>query len=258
MYLKNFLKVLVVVICSMGGVAYAEESMAPKMFNIGVFEIAPGMEGAFEEVSAKFKAAADQVESFPDYIVFSNAIGNSGQYAFGSEFGSFGELAIQRRLFAEVYEPEEVERLVGLIQKSVKSTNNFIVVQRLDLSNPAPDSDTPPEIVLSIGIEVDRNKIEQFEDYLKSVVEATKATDPATTWTTYQPGLGARGLWSVRVGMKWTDLDSQPKPILQRLVEHFGSRKGEKIFASGQDAINNLESNVERVRIDLSHLSAAN
>jgi len=258
MYLQNVLKVLLVVICSTSGVAYSEENTAPKMFYIDVFQIAPGTEGAFEEASAKFKAAAGQVEGFPAYGVFSNAIGNSGQYSFGSGFGSFGELAIQRQLFAEVYKPEEVERLVGLIQKSVVSSNSFIVVQRIDLSNPAPDSDTLPEVVLAISIDVDRNKTAQFEDYLRSVVEATKATDPGTTWSTYQPGLGARGIWGVRVGMKWKDLDSQPKPILQRLIEHFGNRKGEKIFASGQDAINNIESNVERVRVDLSHFSAAN
>lgn len=257
MHLRDVLKVLLVVICSMGSFAYSEENMAPTLFNVNVYEVAPGTEAAFEEVSAKFKAAADKVDGFPDYFGFSTAIGSTGQYAFASQFKSFGDLAVQRQLLAEVYDAEEVERLVGLIQKSVVSSRSFVVIQRDDLSIPA-SNDSAPEIVLSISIDVDRNKTDQFVEYLKNLVEATKATTPDVTWTTFQPGLGARGIWGVRISMKWADLDTQNMPIPERLIKHFGNRRGEKIFASGQDAINSLEYNVDRIRLDLSHITSTN
>ena len=64
--------------------------------------------------------------------------------------------------------------------------------------------------------------------------------------------------YKIRIPMDWKDLDSQSKTIPQRLVEHFGKRTGERLFAEGENIITNVEYNVSRTRMDLSHTTQAN
>lgn len=254
MYSKNVICFLTVVICFINPSVFAEDNPTPRGFTVNVFEIAPGTNAIFEEVSMKFKAAADKLEGIPPYFAFSPAIGNDGVYAFASPFSSFANLAAQRQVLVEAYEPEEVARLTGLIRESVVRTNTYIVVPRPDLGIPAPDSDSPPEITLSLSVTVKPNMGPQFQDYLKKLIEATKATDEGTYWSTFQPGFGARRVWGIRIATSWKNLDTPPKPIPQRLTEHFGKRVGERIYQDGQDAIEDIEVAIERYRSDLSHL----
>lgn len=258
MYYKNIFSFLTIIFCFTNPSVFAEDNPTPMGFSVNTFEIAPGTDASFEEVSMKFKAAADKLEGIPPYFAFSPAVGNDGVYAFASPFASFTDLAAQRNVLAEAYDEEEVARLISLVQKSVVKTRTFIVIPRPDLGIPGPESDAPPEITLSLSITVKPDMADEFQDYMKKLIEATKATDEGTYWSTFQPGIGAGRVWAVRIATTWQNLDTPAKPIPQRLTEHFGNRAGEEIYQVGQDTIENIEVAIERYRADLSHIVSAN
>ncbi len=235
-------------------ISYAEEA-PPRGVAINIFQVKPGGAPGFEQVSAKFKAAADKVGSRP-YIGYSAAIGNNGQYAFASAFNSFGELAEQQDPMSQVYSAEELQEIGQMFRASVESTDSYIIVPRPDLGIAPPEFDSPPEILLLIQITVKQGMSEQLQEYMGNLVEATKATAPDVYWNTFQPGLGSGPIWRVGIPMNWVDLDTPNKPIPDRLNEHFGKRAGERIYESGQDAIESISFNVVRVRQDLSHTNA--
>lgn len=184
-------------------------------------------------------------------------MGNDGQYAFASPFAMFAELSNQRNILAEAYGPEELAKISETYQKTVVSTESYIVIPRPDLGIPGPEMDTAPEITMSIAIKVRTGMDQQYQDYLTKLVEATKATAPDTYWSTYQPGPGAQGIWAVRINTTWADFDGPAgKSIPQRLNEHFGDRVGKKIYKDGTASIESIEYTISRFREDLSHMPA--
>ena len=213
-----------VVVLSLSSVVFAEESQPPMGFAVTVYDVAPGQEANFEEVSMKFKQAADRLKT-PAYFGFSPAIGNNGRYTFASPFNSF----------------------------AVFGTDSYIVIPRPDLSVAPPAFDSPREIVLLITVTIKPNKGEQYVDFLEKLVEATKATAPEQYWSTYQPGFGSGPVWRFGISMNWADLDTAGKSIPERLNEHFGKRTGERIYQDSQDATESFEYTVQIIRPDLSH-----
>ena len=252
MYLKRTLYFLAVVVFSLSSAVVYAEDAPPRGFTVNVFQVAPGLAQEFEQVSMKFKAAADKIKS-PAYFGYSAAIGNSGQYAFVSPFNSYQEFATQRNVMAEVYEGEELAKLGQSFQESVSSVDSYVIVPRPDLGIAGPEFENPPEILLLIAVTVKNGMGPQFEAYLEKLVEATKATAPDLYYNAFQPGLGSGPIWRFGIAQNWVDLDTQGKPIPQRLTEHFGKRNGERIYQDGQDAIESVEFTVSRVRPDLSH-----
>lgn len=252
---KSFWFVALVSFC-LSPLAYGQEASGPIGISVNVFQVAPGMEAQFEEVSMKFKAAADKVEGIPSYFGYSSVTGNNGFYGFASPFNSFTELGTQRQILAEVYEPEELAKINELFRASVVSTDSYIVHPRPDLSIAAPEMDGPPEITLSISIKLNPGMVEEFEAYAAKLVEATKATDKTAYWSLFEPGIGAGGLWGVRVNTSWTNMDTPGKTFEARLTEHFGKRSGENIFEDGQACIESMEYSIQRYRPTLSHVVA--
>jgi hypothetical protein len=241
-----------VVVLSLSSVVFAEESQPPMGFAVTVYDVAPGQEANFEEVSMKFKQAADRLKT-PAYFGFSPAIGNNGRYTFASPFNSFAVFGNPRNVLAEGYEGEELARLGELFQESVVNTDSYIVIPRPDLSVAPPAFDSPREIVLLITVTIKPNKGEQYVDFLEKLVEATKATAPEQYWSTYQPGFGSGPVWRFGISMNWADLDTAGKSIPERLNEHFGKRTGERIYQDSQDATESFEYTVQIIRPDLSH-----
>jgi hypothetical protein len=233
--------------------AHAQDVAPPKGITVNVVNIAPGTGVTFESVAKKFKEAADKLEDVPAYFAYSSVIGNDGQYIFAAPFAMFAELANDRQILAEAYGPEELAKISELFQKTVVSTESYIVIPRPDLGISAPDPTAASEITLSIAIKLRMGKEEQYQEYLKKLVEATRATSPETYWSTYQPGPGAKGIWAVRINTSWAEFDVQGKSIPQRLNEHFGERAGKKIYDEGNASIENIEYTISRFRLDLSH-----
>ncbi len=252
MYLKRILYFFAVVVFSFNSAVVFAEDAPPRGWTVNLFQVAVGRAPEFEQVSMKFKAAADKIKS-PEYFGYSAALGNNGLYAFVSPFNSYQEFATQQNVLAEVYEGEELAEIGQMFQDSVDSTDSYVIVPRPDLGIAGPEFETPPEILLLIAVTVKNGMGPQFEAYLEKLVEATKATAPDLYYNAFQPGLGSGPIWRFGIAQNWVDLDTLGKPIPQRLTEHFGKRNGERIYQDGQDAIESVEFTVSRVRVDLSH-----
>ncbi len=252
MYLKRTLYFFAVVVFSLSAAVSFAEDAPPIGVTINLFQVAPGKGPAFEQVSMKFKAAADKIKS-PAYFGYSDGIGNNGLYAFASPFNSYQEFATQQNVLAEVYEGEELANIIQMFQDSVTSNDSYVIIPRPDLGIAPPEFESPPEILLLIAVTVKNGMGQQFTAYLEKLVEATKATAPDLYYNAFQPGFGSGPIWRFGIPMNWVNLDTQPKPIPQRLTEHFGKRNGERIYQDGQDAIESIEFSVSRARVDLSH-----
>ncbi len=231
--------------------ALAEEA-TPRGINISIFHVAPGQEQNFEQVSTKFKAAADKVKSTP-YIGYSPAFGNDGQYAFASSFSSFTQFANEENPMAQVYEAEELMEIGSLFQEATTATETFVIIPRPDLSVPAPEFEKPPEILMLIEVTLKNGTGPAYAAFLAQLKEASMATAPDLYWNAFQPGLGSGPVWRFGIAMNWADLDTPGKPLPQRLTEHFGERKGERIYQESLDAVESVHYSIARIRPDLSH-----
>ena len=140
-----------------------------------------------------------------------------------------------------------------MYQNSVSSTESYIIIPRPDLSVAPPEFETPPEVLLLISVTVKNGMGAEYMEHLEKLAEATKATSPGVYYSAFQPGLGSGPIWRFGIAMDWEDLDTRGKPIPQRLMEHFGARKGEKISTTGQAAVESVVYVVNRIRPDLSH-----
>ena len=254
MYFRKYLCFVASIIFSLNSAIALAEEAAPIGLVITIYDVAPGKEAGFEEVSAKFKAAADKIGS-QAYFAYSPGIGNPGQYAFASPFNSFGDLADNNSPLAAVYEGEELASIGAAYQDAVTKVDSYVIIPRPDLSIPSPEMKAPPEVLLLISVTIKAGKSEEYVEFLKSLVEASKAIAPDMYWNTFQPGFGSGPVWRFGIAMNWADLDQPGKPIPQRLIEHFGKRSGEKIMAISTDAVESVEYIVSRFRPDLTHMN---
>ncbi len=234
-------------------VAIAEEA-GPRGFSVLNVEVKQGGALAFEQAARRFKAASDKLNT-PTYFASSPGIGQDRMYTFANPFNSFTELSEQRNVLVEAFGEEEAQKVFAMLQESVESVESFIAIPRPDMSIYGPDRETPPEITLVITLTAKAGMIDEFEDYSDKIIESTKAVAPDLYWNMYQFGLGgAARTYSVRINQDWADMDRPSKSIRERLVEHYGKRQGERIFAEGQASIESVSTAVRRIRADLSHM----
>ena len=153
----------------------------------------------------------------------------------------------------KVYNAEELAEIGSTFQKAVESTETYIIVPRPDLSVPGPEFEKPPEILMLIEMTLEDDAGMGYADFVAKLKEASLATAPDMYWNAFQPGLGSDPVWRFGIAMNWADLDTQGKPIPRGLMEHFGERKGEKIFEDGREGVVNVRYSIARIRPDLSH-----
>jgi len=239
------------------GTLVAEET-GPQRVSVITIEVKPGTQGVFETFVKKFKAAADSVENAPNWFASSPGIGSNTTYTFAQPFVSYAELFQDRNILAEVYEPAEIEEIMAMARSSMLSSDSAVYVHRPDLSRSFPETDKPPVVTLFIGFQIHEGKSGQFENFLRRVVEATDKVAPDLHWESYMGAIAADLDYGVRIPM-WdaADLDVQPMGVKERLVEAFGKREGERLFESGQAAIDHVQDGVSRMRPDLSHVNSA-
>jgi hypothetical protein len=229
----------------------------PTKYSALAIEVKPGMQRQFEEFIHKFRDAVEKNRG-PQRWLANAAVSGSPVYTFTREFGTwteFGQDAPEPLVAA--YGEQEAGRLLGLLQSSVACESTTIYVARPDLSRPAPAnaaSTATPVAVRYIDVNVKLGKEQQFESYMKKVIEATNATAPNAFFQTRQRMFGPGNSSGYRVDVefqKWSDLDTPDKPPPQRLTEHFGAAEGERLEALGNDSITGFSRRLNRVRADL-------
>lgn len=252
LHLKSCLMCLLMIIVS--PLVLAEENAGPKGFSVLSVMVKQGGGPTFEQAAAKFKAANDKL-NMPTIFASSPGIGADRMYTFARPFNSYTELAEQRNVLIEAFGEEEAAKTFAMLEESVESLTSFIAIPRPDLGIAGPETDDPPEIVLSITITAKQGRTGDLEAYMGKVIEASKAIAPDLYWNTFSYGIGGpANTYGIRINQNWADLDTPGKSIPVRLNEHFGNRNGERIFAEGQDAIKDISFAVRRNRTDLSHI----
>jgi hypothetical protein len=210
----------------------------------------PGTNQLFEEYVKALREAANRTNSKMAYLTSQSMTGEP-TYQFNRTFTSWAEIGEPGPNLAAVYGEAEAKRLAGLLQTSIASTSTAIYTRRLDLSRPWPALDATPVAVTHINITVRPQMTAQFESFMHKVIEATAATAPNLYWLADAPGEGAKSYRLTQLANKWTDLDTPPKPVPQRLAEHFGQAEGQRLMAEAMGMIENIETVVRRTRPDL-------
>jgi quinol monooxygenase YgiN len=228
----------------------------PPKFSSVTIEVKPGMNEQFEEVVRKFRDAAEQTNG-PQRWLASQSMSGNPIYTINVPFATwaeFGPPPADGNPLVAAYGQEEANRILGLLREAEQSVTTTIYVARADLSRPAPESDATPVAVLYIDLNVRLGMEQQFEDYAKQVIEATNATEPNAYWQMRQRMFGpgnAAGYRVVVTFAQWADLDVEPKPIPQRMEEHFGAEEAARLATAGLATIQGINERLNRVRSDL-------
>ncbi len=225
---------------------------APGRWSVLTVEVKPGANAQFEEFIQAFREAAVETDSSLYWLVSQTEVGGSNNYAFHRPISSWAEVETPAgAILSEVYEDQEVERLLALYNSSAARIHTAAYLDRPDLSRAAPPM---PDVVavnyLDIGIHQGMNQ--QFEEFVRHLVEASEATAPSAYWEMRAPSFGARNAYRVVVAFsEWADADVVQKPIPQRLAEHYGEVRGAQILEEGNAAIESFRSSLRRTRGDL-------
>jgi hypothetical protein len=175
-------------------------------------------------------------------------------YTFTRPFQTFAAFGEAGPDLAKAFGAAESGRLLGLLQASVTSESSSIYVYRPDLSRPWPTLETPPEAVLFLDITVRGGKEEEFEGYVKKLMEAVNAKSPDQQWQMRQRLFGPGNAPVYRVVVvfpKWTALDRPPMPQPELLRQQFGAAEATRLEAIATDSIQGVNERLNRVRNDL-------
>jgi hypothetical protein len=236
---------------------HAEDAPTPMVFAVTSYTIHPGTAPMFEQLVMRYKEAAIKLGKRPTWFAYSPGIGNDLQYDFASPVTSFGMMADMSDDVMTAFGSDEAQKMGALARESISSVESYTVRLRPDLGIAGPEQTTPPEMVFSYSIIVKAGMNEAWEASMANVIEATKQTSPDTHWNTFQGGIAAPNLYGIRVNLNWVDLDSPGKPVLARLIEAYGERKGRKMWKDNMDMVVSVETSMSRFRSDLSHLPAS-
>ena len=213
--------------------------------------VKPGMNDQFEEYIGKFKEAVEKTGAPYNWLASMTFAGGGNGYHFVVPFSSWGTFAEQRDVIKEAFNKREVNRIMGLYQDSTEKEKTVSYSINMDISRPAPQSDQPNVAVNLFYITPKQGMGQQFVQYARKIKEATDATAPDAYYEFLNPGYGVNSFLVVSPVKTWKDLDTPPKPIPQRLTEHFGAEEGAKIMEQGNASIANFKSKLHVVRPDL-------
>jgi hypothetical protein len=237
------------------------QTAPPQKYNVITVEVKPGANAQFEEFVHKLRDAVEKNKG-PERWLASQSMSGNPVYTFTRPFaswaGEFGQAASDP--LVKAYGDQEAARLVGLLAASTANESTAIYVARPDLSRPrpAPAAGSPaatPVAVEFLDLNVKLGKEQQFEGYVKKLIEATNKAAPNAYWEMRQRQFGPGNAAAYRVVLTfptWADLDKPPeKPLQQRLTEQFGAAEGERLQALATDALQGENSRLNRVRPDL-------
>jgi len=251
---------LTLCIGSLIGMSGASAQNAPEKYMVLTVEVKPGMDAQFEQFIHKFRDAVEKNKG-PQHWLASSSMSGNAVYVFTVPFatwtGQFGQEAPNPLIAA--YGEQEAAKALGLLAASAESETTAIYVARPDLSRPRPQATggqpaATPVAVEYVDLNVKIGKEQQFEGYVKKLIEATNKAEPTAYWQmrqrTFGPG-NTPGYRAVVQYLTWADLDKQNKPFQQRLTEAFGAADAEKIQGLAADALQGRNQRLARVRVDL-------
>jgi len=236
------------------------QTAAPQKYDVITVEVKPGANAQFEEFVRKLRDAVEKNKGSERWLASQSMSGNpvyTFTRPFGTWAGEFGQAASDPLIKA--YGEQEAARLAGLLAASVANESTAFYVARPDLSRPRPPAAAgaaaaTPVAVEYLDLNVKLGKEQQFEGYVKKLIEATNKTAPSAFWEMRQRQFGpgnAAGYRVVLTFATWADLDTPAKPLQQRLTEQFGAAEGERLQGLATDALQGMNSRLNRVRIDL-------
>ena len=236
------------------------QTAAPQKYDVITIEVKPGANAQFEEFVHKLRDAVEKNKG-PERWLASQSMSGNSVYTFTRPFatwaGEFGQAASDPLIKA--YGDQEAARLLGLLAASAANESTAFYVGRPDLSRPRPPvaAGSPaatPVAVEYLDLNVKLGKEQQFEGYVKKLIEATNKAAPNAYWEMRQRQFGpgnAAGYRVVLTYATWADLDKPEKPLQQRLTEQFGGAEGERLQGLATDALQGVNSRLNRVRTDL-------
>jgi hypothetical protein len=155
-------------------------------------------------------------------------------------------------LVGRLFDADRAQSLMTTISASIESVNLSIVRDRPELSYPSEAG--PGEMIAAVITQAITRPGHRLaaEELMRKVAEAIPKTDDIRRFTCYQPLIGnLRELAAVRPVYDWAELD-QATPVEELLNQAFGTSEGGLIFRQGMEAFESLESELARVRRDLS------
>lgn len=231
-----------------------EVTPPPTIVSVTTYTIHPGAAPMFEQLAMRYKAAAEKLGNRPSWLAYSPGIGDDLQYNFASAVTSFGMFADMSDDVVTAFGVEEAEKMAALARESIANVESYIVVERPDLGIAGPERETPHEMAFAYSIIVKPGKNAEWEATMATVIEATNKVTPGVFWDTYQGSIAAPNLYSIRVNLDWTDMDTPTMSAEDRLKAAFGNKKGERIWQDNIDIVESMETSVSRFRLDLSHV----
>ncbi len=237
----------------LGGSAFGWAQTFEGVATLRTTEVYPGKNALFEEALAKVIEATRQVTPESGFSTQVAGLGPGARYYSLSFYEKFSDMRPEP-LLVQAFGDEEAGRIVAMFAESVKGTAVQAFIPRADLSR-TRELDSF-EVVWTVLITVKPGMADQYEEYLKQVVEATTQADPGRFWFTYAPSAGAANVYRIAIPMNWTDLDRRGLPIAERLEKAFGERRAAAIMEQGRSATEHVESLLTIARPDLSYVPA--
>lgn len=227
--------------------AYAQEHLA-----LTTIKLNPFTDGQFESALGTLRSAMNE-SGTPFYWLVAESQSGEAHYLFAQPYSSFSvmDIDVDSGIGAALGQ-DEIETLVSNLQSSISSASTARYVGRPDLSRSNPEeSNAVPDAVIIIKIQPANGMADELEAYMTQVIEATDATAPNVFWNTMSPTFGANHYIVVVTVPEWEDLDTPAKSVNQRIIEHFGERRGERMVENSAGYIANLETNLYKTRPDL-------
>ena len=151
--------------------------------------------------------------------------------------------------------PDELVQFGNAISTSFKSITTARYRARPDLGRtppPVQGVQPPPDAVVTLEIEVANGRNADFEAWALQVVEATETSAPDMYWNMLAPAFGTNNYLVTAFIPQWEMLDVPAKSVAQRVIEHFGERRGNQMLEDSNEIVLSVKTELYRTRPDLS------
>jgi hypothetical protein len=191
----------------------------------------------------------------PFYWLVAESQSGEGHYIFATPHESYSIMDVNwPAAIGEAMSEAELIEFVNDLRTSIKSMSTTRYNARPDLSRAAPEgmNEAVPDAVVLIHLDVVEGKQRQFEDFVKQVIAASDTTAPNTYWQMMSPAFGTNDYLVVATIPQWEDLDTPGKSVSQRIIEHFGERRGERMVEAASGYLHSATNQLYRTRPDVS------
>jgi hypothetical protein len=210
--------------------------------------------GDLDSALVAMREAMDET-STPFYWLVAESQSGEGHYIVATPHESYSIMDMNwTAAIGEAMSQEEMLKFVSDLRTSVKSMSTTRYNARPDLSRAAPEgmNEAVPDAVVLIHLDVVEGKQRQFEDYVKQVIAASDTTAPNTYWQMMSPAFGTNDYLVIATIPQWENLDTPAKSPAQRVIEHFGERRGGRMVDEAGGYLHSATSQLYRTRPDVS------